>query len=71
LKNYAGLVDIDVNLMLRRRTPENASEIKHSQEHEQKQHNGQYGHRTTAAAIRVNVFYYSICHRSTLRLVRS
>jgi len=70
LKNYARLVDIDVNLMLRRSAPENAGEIKHRQEHEQKQHNGQYGQRTTAAAIRVNVFYYMICHRSTLRWIR-
>jgi hypothetical protein len=69
LKNNARLVYVDVDLMLGRSAPENAGEIKHRQKHEQKQHDGQYHHCTTAAAIRVNVFYYMICHRSILRLV--
>ena len=44
LKYHAGFVDVYIDFMLRRPAPEDASEIKHSQQRKQNQHNGKDHH---------------------------
>ena len=51
LKNHARFINVDIDFMLRRAVPKDASEVKHSQHYEQKQHNGEHGQRSASAAI--------------------
>jgi hypothetical protein len=64
LKHHAWLADVYIDFVLRGAAAEDACEIKHRQQHQQSEYNGQNGHCTAAAAISVNVLLYdSFCHR--------
>jgi hypothetical protein len=70
LQNNAGLIDININFVFAaaEHPPKGSCEIKHSQQHKQKQHNRKRSQSAAPATVRMYdmLFYNSIGHRSSL-----